>query len=726
MARPQNSPVEFLNEFESKRFLEKYGIPVVPEKIAADADEALAAARAFGYPVVLKALGKSLTHKSDSGLVRLHVPDPRAAAVALNEIAARAKDALEGFLVQPQVSGRRELAAGLFRDPHFGPVVLFGLGGVFAEGVSDTAFRVAPFGRDQALEMLQEIRGRSLLGPFRGEKAVSLDRLAGVLCALSRIGTKHPEISEIDINPLIVGPDGAFSAVDALVVKRFQPQGGKKSVPVDPAALKAFFHPGSIAFVGASSQMGKWGHMLFCLAVAGGFTGDIFLVNTKGEPIAGRRVHPSVEALPFPVDLAVVTVPARRVLPLIPQLAQKKIRNLLLITSGFSETGAKGKALEAQLVEKARKAGILLVGPNTMGICNPHIRLYCTGSPVRPLPGATAVVSQSGNMGTQLLAFAEQQGIGIRLFCGSGNEAMATVEDFLDAFAADERTRTVMLYIESVKDGPRFMESARRLSRKKPIVLLKGGRSRAGTRAAATHTGALAHDHRIFDAVCKQTGIVQVKNPMDLLDMAAAFSALPLPKGNRVAIMTLGGGWGVVTVDLCAEYGLDVPDLPKDLVEAVDAFLPEYWSRTNPVDLVGERDVRIPLKAMELLMAWEGCDAVIHLGIFGRRFLIDRVGQCVLKADPTYPEEAVARMTRHFHAFEKDYIVHVVHLMERHLKPVFGVSLISGQRDQALFSVPGAPHAGLFFPTPERAVRALSKMLEYQRFKVNSTDRGTD
>ncbi len=711
---------EVLNEFESKRFLSAYGIPIPRETTADDEAQALAAAASIGYPVVVKGLGTALTHKTDQGLVYLHLQDAKGVSAALKAIAANAGKDLEGFLLQPQVAGKRELAAGLFRDPHFGPVVMCGVGGVFAEVFSDVAFRVAPFDREEALEMIREIRAQALLGPFRGEKGIQMNRLADILVALSNIGMERPEIFEIDINPLIADSEGALCAVDALVVKH--PGAGNEPLPppVDPALLGKFFHPRSIAFVGVSSQIGKWGHMLFTLTASGGYKGDIFLVNAKGGTIAGRPVYRSVEEIPDPVDLAVVTVPARHVLSLIEPFAQKKIRNMLLITSGFAETGPEGKALEERLVDAARDAGIVLIGPNTMGICNPHIQLYCTGSHVRPLPGATAVVSQSGNMGTQLMVFAEQQGIGIRAFCGSGNEAMTTVEDFLNAFERDTLTGTVMLYIESVKNGRRFMEAARRVGKKKPIVLLKGGRSRAGTRAAATHTGALAHNHRIFEAACRQAGVIQVDHPMDLLDLSAAFSSLPLPKGNRVAIMTLGGGWGVVTVDLCAECGLDVPELSGEIKTAIDGLLPDYWSRTNPVDLVGERDLDIPLAVMDLLMAWEGCDAVINLGIFGRSVLIDRLGESVLNADPTYSVGVVADITRQCHEFESRYIVHIVNLIQRHQKPVFGVGLVSGQKERTVYPVPGTETKCIFFPTPERAVKALGKMVEYSEF-INTT-----
>jgi acyl-CoA synthetase (NDP forming) len=326
------------------------------------------------------------------------------------------------------------------------------------------------------------------------------------------------------------------------------------------------------------------------------------------------------------------------------------------------------------------------------------------------------MVAQSGNMGIQLLAFAEQQGIGIRGFCGSGNEAMMTIEDFLDGFEVDSLTRTVMLYVESVKSGRRFFESARRVGQKKPIVLLKGGRSTAGNRAAASHTGAMTSDIKLFDTVCRQAGIVSVERPMDLLDLAAAFSALPLPAGNRAAIMTLGGGWGVVTADLCSEFGIEVPALTPDLIAKIDSLLPPYWSRSNPIDLVGERNLSVPLTILEELLQWNRCDAVINLGIMGRRIMVQRFGESVLKADPNCSADLIANINQQFTAFENKYIEHIVTMMDRYKKPVFGVSILPDEKNQTLYRVGDSSFKAVFYPTPERAVKAFSKMVEYHRF----------
>jgi len=711
-----NTGRKALTEFQAKQLLKQYAIPVVNEKVAAAVDEAVRLADETGYPVVLKGMGADLLHKTERGLVHLNLADDESVRRAAEQVVTAAGRDLEGILIQPQLKSRREFVAGLFRDPQFGPVVMFGIGGILTEAISDVALRLAPVTRADIRDMLTEIKAGALMGEFRGEAAVRTGQLEEILMAIGQLGLDHPEIAEIDINPLLAARDGSLIAVDALVVPS-QPQAvSRESFAVDPAAIAALFYPKSIAFVGASAQMGKWGHMLMSNTISGGYEGDIYLVNPKGGTIAGRPVYKNIDAIPGPVDLAVVTIPAALVPDLIPQMEAKKIKNMLLITSGFGETGPQGKQLEKDLVQGARKAGILILGPNTMGICNPHKELYCTGSPVHPLAGSTAMVAQSGNMGTQLLAFAEAQGIGIRAFSGSGNEAMITIEDYMEGFEIDDLTRTVMLYIESVKDGRRFYESACRVGRKKPIVLLKGGQTGAGNRAAASHTGAMSSDARVFNAVCRQAGIVKVDRSMDLLDLAAAFASVPLPKGNRAAIMTLGGGWGVITADLCANYDLAVPALPDDVLKVLDGILPPYWSRANPVDIVGENDPTIPMTTLEVLLKWDGCDAVINLGIMGRRIFVERLSASVRKADANFSQEILDLANQMLIDFEKQYIAHVINLMHTYEKPVFGVSLLTDQEDQTVYRVGDDEYKGLFYETPERAVKAFARMYEYQRF----------
>ncbi len=709
-----------LNEHQAKHLLQQYGIPVVREKTAADAEQAVEAGRRMGFPVVVKGLGARLMHKTEMGLVRLNLRDETTIRQAVVDIQQKAGDQLEGLLIQPQITGQRELMVGLFRDPQFGPVVTFGLGGVLAEALDDVAMAVAPLTEADALEMIGQVKAQKLLAAFRGEQAVDIAMLVNTILGLSRLAADHPEISEVDINPLKVTPQGALVAVDALIaVKPPEPEQSYPR-PVAPASIALLFTPRSIAFVGASSQLGKWGQMLTANTLGGGYQGEVYLVNPRGGTMLGRPVYRRVAQIPGPVDLVVVTIPAAKVIDLLPQCRDMGIHHMVLITSGFGETGPIGRKLEQALVTAAREAGVLILGPNTMGIANPHIRLYCTGSTVNPLPGATAMVSQSGNMGAQLLAFAEQQGIGIRGFCGSGNEAMITMEDYLEAFEADELTQTVILYVESIKNSRRFLNAARRVTRSKPVVLLKGGQTGSGKKAAASHTGALMSDTRVFNAMCRQAGIIKVEQPMELLDLAAAFSSLPLPRGPRTAIMTLGGGWGVVTADLCQTHQLEVPDLDPRVIQGLDALLPPYWSRSNPVDLVGERDLHIPVKSLEILMDWDGCDAVINLGIIGRRLLLKRLSEAVLQSDPRADRTSLDHAQTILCEFEDSYIRKITELMEKYQKPVIGVHLLTEGHEKTVYPVPESQYNGVFYSTPERAVKALSKMAAYRRYLERS------
>jgi acyl-CoA synthetase (NDP forming) len=713
---PSSTAPRSLDEHQAKQLLKKYNIPVVDERTARDGDEAVQAADNFGYPVVLKGMGVALQHKTEKGLVHLHLHDAAAVRRAADRIAESAGRDLEAFLVQPQITGQRELMVGLFRDPQFGPVVLFGLGGTLTEAIGDVAMRLAPLTAFDIRQMTAEIRSQKLLGSFRGEQAVDLTMLTQVLAGISRMAVEHPEIAEIDINPLRVTPQGTLVAVDALIVVRPEPPRPPATPPVAPKEIAMLFYPRSIAFVGASSQLGKWGNLLVSNTIAGGYQGKIYLINPKGGTIAGRAAYRSLLDINDPIDLAVVTVPAAKVVELIPQCQAKGIRYMVLITSGFAETGPEGQALETQLIAAARQAGILILGPNTMGIANPHNQLYCTGTTVTPTAGNSVVVAQSGNMGSQLLMFAELQGIGIRGFSGSGNEAMVTMADYLEGFELDDLTHTVLIYAEGFKNGRRFFESARRVSRRKPIVLLKGGQTQAGQKAAASHSGAMTSDTRVFQALCRQTGIVEVYRPMDLLDLAAAFDSLPLPQGPRVAIMTFGGGWGVVTADLCQRQGLILPDLDAEILRQIDTLLPPYWSHANPVDLVGDFNPNISFRILDMLARWQGCDAVINLGIMGRRPLIERLSEATLAADPHFSPHLADQVLQMVTLFEDQFLNRSVELMAETGKPIIGVSLRADTRYKTVVSVPNARFKGVFYQTPERAVHALAKMVAYQRF----------
>jgi acyl-CoA synthetase (NDP forming) len=387
---------------------------------------------------------------------------------------------------------------------------------------------------------------------------------------------------------------------------------------------------------------------------------------------------------------------------------------VVVITSGFSETGEGGKALERRIGAVCRERGMLLVGPNTMGILCPHSGLFATGTHTRPRRGKVAFVSQSGNLGNQLIHWAEQQNVGVSLFVGSGNEAMVTCPDYLEYLEQDENTRIIILYLENMREGRRFFESAKRVNRIKPVILLKGGRTEAGRIASASHTGAMGGNLTIFRAACRQAGLQEVNVPSELLDLSAGFSSLPLPRGNRVGIVTLGGGWGVVTADECNERGLLVPPLPDRIIETIGRHLPSFWSRGNPVDLVGTQDPEAPLVAVEELLKWEGIDAVLSLGIVGRLELLRLLIRSTKEVDDTKPVEFLDQVEATVRQYEGRYIARIVELMEIYGKPVLGVSLARTESG-TVRPVEGKRYDGVFYQTPENAVNVLARMYRYMK-----------
>ncbi|MEJ2724124.1 MAG: CoA-binding protein [Deltaproteobacteria bacterium] len=483
----------------------------------------------------------------------------------------------------------------------------------------------------------------------------------------------------------------------------------------DEFNFDAIFRPRSVAVVGASTSFGKWGQMIITNVVAGGFPGSVFPVNPKGGSMLGLPVYKRIQEIPETVDLAIITTPADTVPAILQACGDKGVRGVVVITSGFSETDEKGRVLEKKIVSICRRKRLTLVGPNTMGIICPYAGLFATGSHTRPRKGTVAFVSQSGNLGNQLIHWAEKQGVGVSLFVGSGNEAMVSCSDYLKYLEGRPETKIVILYIENMQEGRRFIEVAGRLNRIKPVILLKGGRTEAGRTASASHTGAMSGEFTVFKAACRQAGILDAGVPSELLDLSAGFSSLPLPRGNRVGIVTLGGGWGVVTADECNEKGLIVPALPERIIETINRYLPPFWSKGNPVDLVGTRDLEVPLVAVEELLKWDGVDGVISLGIVGRIELVRLMIESMRRIDKSTSKDFLESMEAFSEQYEENYIFRIAELMEAYEKPVVGVSLARTE-EGTVRPVKGKRYTPVFYQTPENAVNVLARMVGYQRY----------
>jgi len=585
-----------LNEAESKQLLRHYGIPVVAEAVAATEDEAVALAQKMGLPVVLKGLGARLTHKTERGLVKVNLSSEAAVRQAYQEIKAGAGDDWEGCLIQPLVTGRREFVAGMVRDAQFGATIMFGLGGIFTEALGDVVFRIAPVDAGQAFQMTRELAASALLGPFRGDAAADQLHLIRVIEGLSQLALAHPEIKEVDINPLIVSAQGGVTAVDALVVLADPgvPQAlrlenevaeRQRSEKIN-AALEVMCHPRAIAVVGvARTRSGAFPGIFGCIRNFG-FPGRLYPINPKAEEIDGLKAYPSLTALPEPVDLVVLSLPAPHVPDALRDCIASDNRNVHIFTSGFKETGeAEGVRLQAEIERIAQEGGLNIVGPNCMGLHVPKSRLL-TWTAASDISGPVGMISQSGGNAQDFVnAAADRFGLHFSKVISYGNALTMDSTDYLAYLAQDEETRIIAMYLEGVRDGRKLLRMVTEINRTKPIVMIKGGLSESGARTVASHTGSLAGGEKIWRAFFKQTGAVPVGSLEEMAEVVTALHYLPPVRGRGVAILGTGGGVGVAAADSCAKVGLEMPGLSDDLMARLREFIPPAGNMIrNPID----------------------------------------------------------------------------------------------------------------------------------------------
>ena len=579
-----------LSESESKKILSRYGAPFAADLIVTTVDDALSKVQDIGYPVVLKGHGSKLTHKTERGLVRVNLQSDIELRKAFGEITKAAGEDGEGCLLQPYIEGRREFVAGLFRDVQFGPVVMFGLGGVFTEALADTTFRIAPFDEKQARDMIGELSSKKLLGSFRGEAPADSDALVALLTGLSRLGLEQPDIKEVDINPLIITPQGQVVAVDALVVL------GENTGPIakpsvsDPRkindAIEVMTHPRSIAVIGATRTHSQGFPGMFASIADFGFAGELYPINPKADEILGRKAYPTLAAVGKPVDLVVVSVPAPYVPAALRDCVASGSKNVHIFSSGFKETDEEdGIRLQQEIETIAREGELNIVGPNCMGLYVPASRLV-TWVNVSDQSGPVAFVSQSGGNAQDYTAYAsEKLGVQFSKVFSYGNALTLDSTDFLEYLAQDDETKIITMYLEGVKDGRRLLELVTRINKTKPVIMIKAGLTESGARAVASHTGSLAGGEKIWNAFFRQTGAVRVETLEEMAEVALAFERLGKPVGRGVAVIGTGGGVGVAAADSAARAGLNLAPFPEDLMAKLREFIPPAGNMIrNPVD----------------------------------------------------------------------------------------------------------------------------------------------
>ena len=471
------------------------------------------------------------------------------------------------------------------------------------------------------------------------------------------------------------------------------------------------FDPRSIAFVGASENLRKWGFLILNNLLTGGYEGDIYPVNPSRDTVLGLKAYPTVRDIPGEVDLAVFTVPARLVIGALDDCIAKGVKAGLVITAGFKELGEEGAAEERELVRKARDAGMVLIGPNCQGICCPKNNLYAW-MPIlfHPQHGGIGFVAQSGNILNMLIGQVVVGGLGVSKAVSSGNEADLVTEDYYSYLAQDPDTDVIVSYIEGINDGRRFLEHARPVTRHKPVVVLKGGRTQSGVSAARSHTGAMAVSDRLFEAACRQAGMLVTHTVEEAGITSAAFVGRPLPRGKRVGIITGGGGLGVIAADFCSEIGLEVAPLSPRTLAELEKLLPDWWVPGNPVDLVAGLDFMIIKPVIEILMRSGEVDAVMFLWIGAPR----RKGEVEApRSDRGRDISGVWNMMdQHFMSFSSE----LYGLMRELQVPLYLATSIQPE-DTPGDNPRAADPRPLIFPSVESACRAVSAMASYYEYR---------
>jgi acetyl coenzyme A synthetase (ADP forming)-like protein len=593
---------------ECKTVCDAYGIPLPEEGLANAPVEAVAIADGIGYPVVMKIVSADIQHKTEAGGVLVGLADAAGVAAGYNSIVKNARaykpdSTIVGVQVQQMLDSHdQEVIVGAVSDASFGKLVAFGLGGVLVEVLKDITFRLAPASEEDAGSMLDGIQAAEVLKGVRGAKPVDRGALTRIIVNVSELIDDHPEIREIDLNPVLANSAGA-TAVDALITVDFSPPKAIYRPTQDEilSAMNRIMKPAAVAVIGASDTDGKIGNSVMKNIINGGYKGELYPINPKADEILGKKAYKSVKDVPGDIDVAVFAVPAKFCVAALKEVGEKGIPGAVMIPSGFAEVGE--HELQDELVAAAREHGVRIMGPNIYGFYYTPSNLCATFCTPYDVKGKTALSSQSGGVGMSIIGFSRSTKMGVSAIVGLGNKSDLDEDDLLTYFEQDENTDVVAMHAEDLKDGRSFSEVAKRVSKKKPIVMLKAGRTQLGARAAASHTGALAGNDKIYDDILRASGVIRAYSLNDLLQFARGLPILPTPKGEEIVIITGAGGSGVLLSDALVDNGLSLMSFPTDLDEAFKEFIPPFGASGNPVDITGgeppttyEKTIRLGLE----------------------------------------------------------------------------------------------------------------------------------
>lgn len=691
--------LNFLMEFEGAELLRKYHLPVAKSQLAASKEQAFEIAENIGYPVVLKGMSKDIVHKTEAGVVKLNISNAMELTKAYDEIIKNAlsynsEAEIAGILVQEMAPKGIELIFGIKKDPVFGHQLIIGFGGTLVEIMKDFTMRMMPVSEQDIDEMLKELKSYPILKGYRRQAGVNIDLIKKICFGLNRLVEDYPDIEELDLNPVIFANNNAIIA-DVRILKGNHTR-VKSTSTSSLENVKYLLNPRSIAVVGASQNEKKNGGRLFRFIVENGYDGKLYPINPRAEEIRGYKAYPSIKDVPGEVELACIIVDAKLIPKIMEECVEKGVKAAIIYSSGFAEVGDEGKQLQEQVLSIAKKGNICVLGPNSIGLASPGKKIYTAfGNALESkvkIPGKIGFASQSGAMGSALLSRAWEQGVGFSRWISVGNEMDLTTSDFIKVLAEDEETKAIAVFMEGIKNAEAFENGMKKaLEKKKPVVIFKTGRSSIGKKAVQSHTGSIAGDDQVYSTAFKKFGALRVYRLEDLIDIPRAFTVQPLPKGNRIGIVTASGGACSVIADLCSERGLEVPEL-KESAEEIMKVIPPFGSAQNPVDVTAEiiANPEMFRKVLEIVLNDETIDGVIVM--------------LTTNADPG--AKIIAQS--------------ILDVFKDSSKPIvvgrLGANMIAPEA-MALYEKANFP----VYPTPEKVVNVMDYLVQYSRIVNKSS-----
>ena len=587
-----------ITEELSKSVLKKYGVKVPGYALVNSPKEATKAAKRLGYPLVMKVVSPQILHKTDVGGVKVGLQNEKDVKKAFNDMYKRLSKKkgvqLKGILLEKMVPQGVELIVGLQNDPQFGPVIMVGLGGVLTEIFKDVAFRMLPITIADAKSMLEELKGAKILQGYRGSKPIDQNMLAKALVQISKLGVDNAAyFDSIDFNPIVVYPKSYYVVDAKIILRKEKKENAISKAQPNAEFMEKFFTPQSVALVGASATLGKIGNSVLDSLAKHDYKGKVYPINPKADEILGLKCYPSLEAIQEPIDLVVVCVDLSVTAPVLEACAKKGIHSVVIVSGGGKELGGERAAMEAEIKRISEANKIRIIGPNCIGMFNAANRLDCAfqgqARMIRAKLGDVAFLSQSGTMGISFLETADS--FGLSKMVSYGNRSDVDEADMIWYLASDPQTKVIALYVEGFGDGRKFVETAKRVmaEKHKPVVIWKSGRTAAGAKQAASHTGSLGGSNAIIMGAFKQGGIISVDSYQELAGVVKALSWQPPAKGNRAGLVSNGAGPMIGAIDHFERLGLQVAKVSESTLAEMKAHYPPTYvlGTGNPVDVTG-------------------------------------------------------------------------------------------------------------------------------------------